>query len=110
MPNFSGLEEMDALAKKSAFQTTCKQKNWKQQGIFQKQVKECVVASCILKIKILTNAKGKIVGLKSIWKGIGKEVAYQHLDFIIWQFGSHAQKQLDVIYEDRTNKFDMTLL
>jgi hypothetical protein len=60
-------------------------------------VKECVVASHIPKIKILINEKGKIVGLKSIWKGIGKEVAYQHLDFT---FGSHTQKQLDVIYED----------
>ncbi len=91
---------MDALAKKNAFQTTCKQKNWKQQGIFQKQVKECVVASYIPKIKILKNENGKIIGLKSIWKGIRKELAYQHLDFTIWQFGSHTQKQLNVIYED----------
>ncbi len=43
-----------------------------------------MVASHIPKIKILTNEKGKIVGLKSIWKGIGKEVAYQHLDLTIW--------------------------
>jgi hypothetical protein len=46
-------------------------------------VKECVVASYIPKIKILKNENGKIIGLKSIWKGIRKELAYQHLDFTI---------------------------
>lgn len=34
--------------------------------------KECVVTSHIFNIKILTNEKGKIVGLKSIWWGIVK--------------------------------------
>jgi hypothetical protein len=42
----------------------------------------------------------EIVGLKYVWQGIVKEIAYQYLDLTIQQFWLHTLKQWDALYED----------
>ncbi len=44
--------------------------------MIQKELKKCVVAGRIPKIRILTNVIGKFVGLKGIWQQIVKDVLY----------------------------------
>jgi hypothetical protein len=66
--SFSGLENMDVVAKKKkTFHIARRRENRKQHGIFQKEVKECVVVGHTPKIRIPTNDKGEICGLKLVW-------------------------------------------
>ncbi len=74
--SFSGLENMDVIAKKRAFHIARKQENREQHGNFQKEVKECVALGRTPKIIIPINDKGEIYGLKLVWQGTMKEVAY----------------------------------
>jgi hypothetical protein len=65
--SFSGLENMDVVATKKAFHIARRRENRKQHGIFQKEVKECVVVDRTPKIRIPTNDIGEICGLKLVW-------------------------------------------
>jgi hypothetical protein len=98
--SFSGMEDANVAANKTAIHTTQRQENHKRQGVFQREVKESIPTSRIPLTKIPTDAKGEIVGLRAMWQQAIKDATYAHLNLTIRQFKLHTQKQWDAIHND----------
>lgn len=105
MASSSGLEDADVVAKKKDLHITQRWESQKQQCIFQKEVRESVVAGCTPKVRIPTNASGEVIGLKGVWQQTVKDVSYWYLDLTIQQFQLHTQKQWDAIYAKLAKQF-----